>query len=147
MHNKTRLAGLPFVTLQHQYYPHLRHGSALQLRREFHSGISLASIDRWQLEFRFIHGIFCPPRLSPDAVSPDQTGMTPALSVDAFPNPKNGHVTVEIAPAAEGMTSLTIVDITGREVFSSAINAAAGYRQDRPYVFWKGRVHPAYCWP
>jgi hypothetical protein len=75
-------------------------------------------------------GPFCPHRLSADVVSADATEMTPALSVNAFPNPGDGHITVEIAPTAEGMASLMILDLSGREVYSKTVNIAAGYREE-----------------
>jgi hypothetical protein len=80
--------------------------------------------------FASFTGYICPQRLSEEAASADEVEITPALSVDAFPNPNDGHVTVEIAPTEEGMTSLSIIDLAGREVFSSSVNAAAGLREE-----------------
>lgn len=76
-------------------------------------------------------GYLCPLRLSQDVVLADDVEMTPALSVNAFPNPSDGHITIEIVPTAEeGMTALAIFDLTGREIFSKTINTAAGYREE-----------------
>lgn len=102
----------------------------------YNYGSTTAAAYHWQAStgsswnFSSFTSELCPLRISSEQASASSISLDPVNTFHAFPNPSDGHFTIEINPTAEGVSSISVTDITGKVIYAATVEAAAGYRQD-----------------
>ena len=80
-----------------------------------------------------------PEQYPPDVVREPDAAARSFILLPAYPNPFNSAVRIEFSLPAEGLVTMTIADITGREVLSVKRAMAAG----KHTAAWNAEGHPA----